>query len=88
MVVVATPREFETLSRQAYESERAVVINFFQEDCYACRTLHGKLRKLAEDHSNILFLKVNGSVEALHPLFKQHDVTKVSSSSRGALLVK
>ncbi|GFR43295.1 hypothetical protein Agub_g4361 [Astrephomene gubernaculifera] len=77
MVAVATPRELDMLSRQASASGRTVLINFFQDDCYACRALHGKLKKLAMDHPEVLFLKVNGSTDALRPVFEENEVTKV-----------
>ncbi|EFJ52933.1 thioredoxin [Volvox carteri f. nagariensis] len=77
MVAVTTPRELDMLSRQAYAAGRGVLINYFQEDCYACRCLHKKLKQLAEDHPEVLFLKVNGSNEALRPVFAERGITKV-----------
>ena len=49
----------------------------------ACRTLHPKLKKLAADHPEVLFLKVNGSREQLRPLFEAHGITKVRARPRG-----
>ncbi|GLC40978.1 hypothetical protein PLESTB_000960600 [Pleodorina starrii] len=77
MIAVATPRELETLTRQAFATGRAVLINYFQEDCYACRTLHKKLKQMALDNPEVLFLKVNGSNEALRPVFEEEGITKV-----------
>ncbi|KXZ45806.1 hypothetical protein GPECTOR_50g600 [Gonium pectorale] len=39
--------------------------------------LHTKLKKLAQEHPEILFLKVNGSNETLRPVFEEHGVTAV-----------
>ncbi|GIL85676.1 hypothetical protein Vretimale_13254 [Volvox reticuliferus] len=77
MIAVTTPRELDILSRQAYAAGRGVLINYFQEDCYACRCLHKKLKQLALDNPEVLFLKVNGSNEALRPVFEDAGVTKV-----------
>ncbi|GIL85677.1 hypothetical protein Vretimale_13254 [Volvox reticuliferus] len=79
MIAVTTPRELDILSRQAYAAGRGVLINYFQEDCYACRCLHKKLKQLALDNPEVLFLKVNGSNEALRPVFEDAGVTKVHS---------
>ena len=77
MVVVRTPACVDLLTQRAAAEGRTVLLNFFQDDCYACRTLHPKLKKLAADHPEVLFLKVNGSREQLRPLFEAHGITKV-----------
>ncbi|KAG2502090.1 hypothetical protein HYH03_000582 [Edaphochlamys debaryana] len=77
MVAVTTPRELDLLAQKAMLQGRACLINFFQDDCYACRSLHTKLKKLAHDHPDVLFLKVNGSIEAMRPVFEKHGITKV-----------
>lgn len=42
-----------------------VVVNFFSEDCYACKTLHPKLNKIAESYKDLArFIKVNSSLPA------------------------
>lgn len=77
MVLALSPSMLEILQQQANAAGRLCLINFFAEDCYTCRTLHAKLKKLAQEHSEVLFIKVNGSMEAMRPVFEHLGVTKV-----------
>jgi hypothetical protein len=83
MIAVTTPRELELLSRQAFDAGRAVLINYFQEDCYACRCLHSKLKQMAVENPEVLFLKVNGSNESLRAVFEEQGVMKVRAHALG-----
>lgn len=37
-----------------------VVVNFFAPECYACKSMQPKLRQIAANNPDVLFLKVNG----------------------------
>jgi thiol-disulfide isomerase/thioredoxin len=41
---------------------KLVVVNFFAPECYACKSMQPKLRQIARDNPDALFLKVNGLV--------------------------
>ncbi|PNH06124.1 Thioredoxin-like 2-1, chloroplastic [Tetrabaena socialis] len=73
MVVVGSSHQLQLLK----ETSRPILINWFTEDCYSCRTLHVKLKKIAAENPEILFLKLNGSSEGLKPLFEMFGITKV-----------
>lgn len=41
---------------------KLVVVNFFAPECYACKSMQPKLRQIARDNPDAMFLKVNGLV--------------------------
>jgi thiol-disulfide isomerase/thioredoxin len=41
---------------------KLVVVNFFAPECYACKSMQPKLRQIARDNPDAVFLKVNGLV--------------------------
>lgn len=77
MINVLSAYQLDYLTHQANAEGKLVLMNFFTEDCFTCRTLHPKLKKIALDNPDVLFLKLNGSSEALRELFVQNRVTKV-----------
>lgn len=73
--ILRTAQEFR-LALHQYRG-KLLVVNFFTEDCYVCRTMHPKLKKIAGDNPDVVFAKMNGSDEALRPLFEELQITKV-----------
>ncbi|GKV14022.1 hypothetical protein SLEP1_g24957 [Rubroshorea leprosula] len=57
MVDIHSTQEF--LSALAQAADRLVIVEFYGTWCASCRALFPKLCKTAEDHPEILFLKVN-----------------------------
>ncbi|CAM8949888.1 unnamed protein product [Rhodiola kirilowii] len=57
MVDIHSMQEFLNALSQA--EERLVVVDFYGTWCASCRALFPKLCKIAEEHPEILFLKVN-----------------------------
>ncbi|CAI9114302.1 OLC1v1014991C1 [Oldenlandia corymbosa var. corymbosa] len=57
MVDIHSTQEFVDALSQA--GDRLVVVDFYGTWCASCRALHPKLCKIAEEHPEILFLKVN-----------------------------
>jgi hypothetical protein len=43
---------------------KLVVVNFFAPECYACKSMQPKLRQIARDNLDAVFLKVNGLVSS------------------------
>ncbi|EPS64408.1 hypothetical protein M569_10377, partial [Genlisea aurea] len=57
MIDIHSGQEFADALRQANDS--LVIVDFFGTWCASCRALYPKICKLAEEHPEILFLKVN-----------------------------
>ena len=53
------------------------IVNYFTESCYVCRTLHPKMKRIATDNPDVLFVKVNGSQPAIVPVFEQMGIQAV-----------
>jgi thiol-disulfide isomerase/thioredoxin len=41
--------------------EFVLVVKFFSEECYSCKSLSPKFHKLAESYADVIFVKVNGA---------------------------
>jgi thioredoxin-like negative regulator of GroEL len=78
MVNVADAGELQAAIQAGCAAGRLVAVAFFSPECYACRSLHPKLRQIAAaDPGNLLVVKVNGAVEALQAYCDAHGVTKI-----------
>lgn len=66
---------------QAVEAEessgRLVVVNFFAPECYACKSLQPKLRQIASNNPDVLFLKVNGLEGDLQAYCDSMGITRI-----------
>ncbi|KAK9817846.1 hypothetical protein WJX72_003017 [[Myrmecia] bisecta] len=56
MVSVSSPFEYQSL----LEMGNLVIADFFVPWCQACRALHPKLKQIAQQNPDVLFLTVNG----------------------------
>jgi thioredoxin-like negative regulator of GroEL len=72
-----THAEFLKWLERGQLSGSLCVAKFFTEDCFSCRTLDQKFRKIAQENPDILFAKINGSNQDLVPLFTELNVTRV-----------
>lgn len=77
MVACETPEHFEQLIRQAQSEGRLLVAKLFTEDCYVCRTLYPKLKQIAQNNPDVLWVKLNGSDPGMVSLFSELGITKV-----------
>lgn len=77
VIVALSARQLDVLVQQANAENRLVMLNMFTEDCYVCRSLHPKLKKIALDNPDMTILKVNGSSDALREVFARYHVTRV-----------
>ncbi|KAL7222058.1 hypothetical protein ACSBR1_023888 [Camellia fascicularis] len=57
MIDIQSTQEF--LSALSQAKDRLVIVEFYGTSCASCRALFPKLCKIAEEHPEILFLKVN-----------------------------
>ncbi|GAX84057.1 hypothetical protein CEUSTIGMA_g11481.t1 [Chlamydomonas eustigma] len=72
--LVSSPQQLDNLIKA---SARLVVINFFAEDCYSCKSLHPKLKKIAESNLDVVFVKANGSNPEFASYFHEAGITAV-----------
>lgn len=77
MVNVSTVQELHSAIAAASSAGVLAVVNFFAEECYACRSLQPKLRQMARDAPEVAFIKVNGSKEELRAYCEQMDITRI-----------
>ena len=61
LVVTASPQQL----RELLQTQRLVVCSFFAPWCAACRRLFPKLKQLAENNSDVLFVKVRVAAACL-----------------------
>lgn len=77
IVSCSTPEQFKQMVEQASQEGRLLVAKMFTEDCYVCKSLYPKMRKIAADNSDVIWVKLNGSDPAMVGLFASLGVTKV-----------
>lgn len=77
MSVAVTVADFQHALQLGNSHGKLIVANFFGEDCYSCRTLHPKLKQIAGDNPDVLFLKVNAGLEDLYNFCVDMGLTKV-----------
>lgn len=77
MVNVQSLAELKTLVEAESTSNKLVVVNFFAPECYACKSLQPKLRQIARDNPDALFLKVNGLVGDLMEYVEAMEITRI-----------
>ncbi len=58
MVLADSVADFENGLRQALSTYSLVVVDYFAPWCHACRSLYPKLRQIAAQHDDVMFLKV------------------------------
>ena len=58
MVLVESAADFEHGLRKALSTYSLVVVDYFAPWCHACRSLYPKLRQIAAQHDDVMFLKV------------------------------
>lgn len=56
---------------------RLVVVNFFAPECYACKSLQPKLRQIAGNNPDVLFIKVNGLQGDLQQYCESMGITRI-----------
>ena len=66
MLMVGTPADLEQTLRQALTTHRLCVVDWFAPWCHACRSLYPKLRQIAEQHADVLFIKVGPCFQPSH----------------------
>lgn len=54
-----------------------VVVNFFAPECYACKSLQPKLRQIARNNPDVLFLKLNGLAGDLKAYCEDVGITRI-----------
>jgi thioredoxin-like negative regulator of GroEL len=59
MVLVNSHEELQFCIEQAQHQQKLLVVNYFGEQCYACKSLYPKLCQIARDNYDVLFAKVN-----------------------------
>lgn len=56
---------------------RLVVVNYFAPECYACKSLQPKLRQIAANNPEVLFIKVNGLQGDLQQYCESMGITRI-----------
>lgn len=64
-------------AEQDPSSGRLVVVNFFAPECYACKSLQPKLRQIASNNPDVLFVKVNGLQGDLQQYCESMGITRI-----------
>ena len=59
MALVSSHAELQRVIEQGRHQRKLVVVNYFGEQCYACKSLYPKLCQIARDNHDVLFVKVN-----------------------------
>jgi thiol-disulfide isomerase/thioredoxin len=77
MINVQSLEELKTLVEAETTTNKLVVVNFFAPECYACKSLQPKLRQIARDNPDALFLKVNGLVGDLMEYIEAMEITRI-----------
>lgn len=77
MVNVTTLAELDQTVREGSAGGRLVVVNFFAPECYACKSLQPKLRQIARDNSDTLFVKVNGFLSELQAYCEAMGINRI-----------
>lgn len=54
-----------------------VVVDFFTSWCTACRRLYPKLKQIAENNPDVIFIKVNAGTDALREMAEAMNVTQL-----------
>lgn len=61
MVNVRDLQQLQQLVEDSNAAGRLAVVQFFASDCYACKSMQPKMRQIARDHGEVLFIKLNGA---------------------------
>lgn len=77
MIQVDNASEFHRQQARAGALGKLLVVNFFNESCYACRVLHPKLTQIAASNPDVLFMKANASDPQLHVLSAQLGIDRL-----------
>lgn len=64
-------------AEQCPSTGRLVVVNFFAPECYACKSLQPKLRQIACNNPDVLFVKVNGLEGDLQQYCEDMQITRI-----------
>jgi thiol-disulfide isomerase/thioredoxin len=75
MVTVSSCDSFNTAL--ANNPGKLVVVNFFSPCCHACKTIFPKVKNLAVNNPEVVFLKVNGADEKLQAMCESMGITKI-----------
>jgi thiol-disulfide isomerase/thioredoxin len=59
VALVASLPELRRCIEEARQARQLLVVNYFGEQCYACKSLYPKLAQIARDNHDVLFVKVN-----------------------------
>lgn len=77
MRLISCRSEYDALIEESRTSGQLLVMNFFTEDCYTCRSLLPKLKQIAGNNPDVLFAELNGSEAGMRPLFGELEITRV-----------
>jgi len=77
MINAKTLHELDVTVREASDSGRLVVVNFFAPECYACKSMQPKLRQIASSNPDTLFIKVNGFLDEFRGYCDTMGITKI-----------
>lgn len=74
---VASLDQLKTTVETECAAGKLVVVNFFAPECYACKSMQPKLRQIARDNPDAVFLKVNGLVGDLLQYVEAMQITRI-----------
>ncbi|WIA23456.1 hypothetical protein OEZ85_000206 [Tetradesmus obliquus] len=77
MINVASLDQLKTTVEGECAAGKLVVVNFFAPECYACKSMQPKLRQIARDNPDAVFLKVNGLVGDLMQYVEAMQITRI-----------
>lgn len=77
MVQAESAADFHRQQVRAGALGKLLVVNFFNESCYACRSLHPKLVQIALNHPDVVFCKLNAGAPQLHVLSAQLGIDRL-----------
>eukprot|EP00882_Tetradesmus_deserticola_P004749 GHRQ01005005.1.p2 GENE.GHRQ01005005.1~~GHRQ01005005.1.p2 ORF type:complete len:130 (+),score=59.09 GHRQ01005005.1:632-1021(+) len=77
MINVASLDQLKATVEDECAAGKLVVVNFFAPECYACKSMQPKLRQIARDNPDAVFLKVNGLVGDLMQYVEAMQITRI-----------
>uniref|UniRef100_A0A7S3QV21 Thioredoxin domain-containing protein n=1 Tax=Dunaliella tertiolecta TaxID=3047 RepID=A0A7S3QV21_DUNTE len=77
MTTCKSADEYRAIVKRAQTEGKLLVTKFFTEDCYVCKSLYPKMKRIASDNPDVLWAKLNGTDATLVPIFQAMGIKKV-----------
>jgi thioredoxin-like negative regulator of GroEL len=77
MMQVTSMEELTTMLDLHQQAGKLVIVNFWAPWCQACKSMYPKLKQIAEQHLDVMYIKVNTGEEPLLSIAQSHGVNRL-----------